>query len=148
MAAKPGAADAAGAGEREFMEVAEAGSAAHPSRPRFYRCTCPLPAAVICRTSTPLFGVLPDVAKRDTVYHPFRKAAAMDKSDAPRRWFGLWRAAERVPEDDPADLGTAFGLDLSLSELGDEGPPPSPPAPLQVKAGWMQRMAPRRRPAF
>ena len=72
----------------------------------------------------------------------------MDKSDAPRRWFGLWRAAEPAPEDDPADLGTAFGLDLSLSELGDEGPPPAPPARLQVKAGWMQRMTPRRRPAF
>jgi hypothetical protein len=70
----------------------------------------------------------------------------MDKSAAPRRWFGLWRAAERTPEDDPADLGTAFGLDLSLSELGDEGPPPPPS--LQGKTGWMQRMTPRRRPAF
>ena len=58
----------------------------------------------------------------------------MDKSDAPRRWFGLWRTAERATGDDPADLGTAFGLDLSLSELG--------------KTGWMQRMALRRRPAF
>jgi hypothetical protein len=70
----------------------------------------------------------------------------MDKSDASRRWFGLWRAAERAPEDDPADLGTAFGLDLSLSELGDGGPPPPPSLP--GKTGWMQRMTPRRRPAF
>jgi len=70
----------------------------------------------------------------------------MDRSDAPRRWFGLWRAAERAPEDDPADLGTAFGLDLSLSELGDELPPPPPP--MQGKAGWMQRLTLRRRPAF
>ncbi len=70
----------------------------------------------------------------------------MDKSDAPRRWFGLWRAAERTPQDDPADLGTAFGLDLSLSELGDELP--SPPPSLQGKVGWIQRMTPRRRPAF
>ena len=53
----------------------------------------------------------------------------MDKSDAPRRWFGLWRTAERATGDDPADLGTAFGLDLSLSELGDEGPPPPPSRP-------------------
>jgi hypothetical protein len=70
----------------------------------------------------------------------------MDRSDAPRRWFGLWRAAERAPEDDPADLGTAFGLDLSLSELGDELSPPPPS--MQVKAGWMQRLTLRRRPAF
>ena len=69
----------------------------------------------------------------------------MDKSDAPRRWFGLWRTAERATGDDPADLGTAFGLDLSLSELGDEGPPPPPS--VQGKTGWMQRMALRRRPA-
>ena len=63
----------------------------------------------------------------------------MDKSDAPRRWFGLWRTAERATGDDPADLGTAFGLDLSLSELGDEGPPPPPS--VQGKTGWMQRAA-------
>lgn len=70
----------------------------------------------------------------------------MDKSDAPRRWFGLWRAAERSLEDDPADLGTAFGLDLSLSELdgGDEPPPQAS----EGKAGWIQRMTLGRRPAF
>lgn len=71
----------------------------------------------------------------------------MDKSDAPRRWFGLWRAAERTLEDDPADLGTAFGLDLSLGELGDDELPAPPPS-MQGKAGWMQRMTLRRRPAF
>ena len=70
----------------------------------------------------------------------------MDRSDAPRRWFGLWRAAERAPEDDPADLGTAFGLDLSLSEMGDELP--AAPAAKANKSGWMQRMALRRRPAY
>jgi hypothetical protein len=70
----------------------------------------------------------------------------MDKSDAPRRWFGLWRAGEHAPQDDPADLGTAFGLDLSLSELCDELP--SPPSPVDGKAGWIQRMTLRRRPAF
>lgn len=69
----------------------------------------------------------------------------MDKSDAPRRWFGLWRAAERSPKDDPADMGTAFGLDLSLSELDDEPPPSSA---LEGKASWMQRMTLKRRPAF
>jgi len=70
----------------------------------------------------------------------------MDKSDAPRRWFGHWRTVERSPQDDPADLGTAFGLDLSLSDLGDELP--APPSALEGKVGWMQRMMPKRRPAY
>jgi len=128
------------------MKVAQGRQRRAFEGPRFYRCASPLPAGVNCRTSTPLFGVLPDVARRDTVYDLFREAAAMDKSDAPRRWFGLWRTVERAPEDDPADLGTAFGLDLSLSELGDEQPLPA--LPMDGKPGWMQRMTPRRRPAF
>ena len=70
----------------------------------------------------------------------------MPKSAAPRRWFGHWRAVERSARDDPADLGTAFGLDLSLSEMGDELP--AAPAAKANKSGWMQRMALRRRPAY
>ena len=70
----------------------------------------------------------------------------MNKSDPPHRWFGHWRAIARPPQDDPADLGTAFGLDLSLSELAEDPPPPR--TPLEGRAGWMQRMVSKRRPAY
>ena len=70
----------------------------------------------------------------------------MNKPDASHRWFGHWRAVERPAQDDPADLGTAFGLDLSLSEAVDDGP--GPPSPMDGQAGWMQRLTVRRKPAF
>ena len=70
----------------------------------------------------------------------------MNKSDTSRRWFGSWRIVARPPQQDPADLGTAFGLDLSMSEEAHE-PQPAPPPPL-VKSGWMRRMTTRHRPAF
>lgn len=69
----------------------------------------------------------------------------MDKSDAFRRWFGLWRAADPSAQDDPAGLGTAFGLDMSLSELADDAP--ALPTPMDGQGGWMQRVAARLRPA-
>ena len=70
----------------------------------------------------------------------------MNRSDASRRWFGHWRTAERAPQDDPADLGTAFGLDLSLSELADD--PPDPPSPLVGRSRWRQGLVTWRKPAF
>ena len=63
----------------------------------------------------------------------------MDKHGAPQRWFSGWRAsAAPTADDDPADLGTAFGLDLSLNELHDL---PAPTAPVERRAGWMRRLA-------
>jgi len=44
----------------------------------------------------------------------------MNKSDATPHWFDAWRS-EPVAEPDFADLGTAFGLDLSLSALVAQG---------------------------
>jgi hypothetical protein len=64
----------------------------------------------------------------------------MDKALTSRRWFGSWRSVERPAQDDPADLGTAFGLDLSLSEL------PHEPLPAARRPGWVQRLAERRKP--
>jgi hypothetical protein len=74
----------------------------------------------------------------------------MSKPVAPHRWFTGWRsAAARAPQDDPADLGTAFGLDMSL---GDETLPHAPPEPAPAAAGrspgWVQRLTLRRRPAY
>ncbi len=58
-------------------------------------------------------------------------------------WFHSWRSNSRpAPDTDPADLGTAFGLDLSMSEL-----PITPPAAGEARPGWVQRLASRRRSA-
>jgi hypothetical protein len=68
----------------------------------------------------------------------------MTKAAPPNRWFSGWRAAERPAAIDPADLGTAFGLDLSLNELNHE---PAPHSPEAGRRGWMQRLASRRKPS-
>jgi hypothetical protein len=68
----------------------------------------------------------------------------MNKVAPPHRWFAAWRGAARPPQVDPADLGTAFGLDLSLNELIHE---PVAPAPAEQKAGWVHRLAGRRKPS-
>ena len=62
----------------------------------------------------------------------------MNKAAPSHRWFEAWRGAPRQPQDDPADLGTAFGLDMSLNELAHE---PPLPAPSERRAGWMARLA-------
>ena len=64
----------------------------------------------------------------------------MTKAVNSRRWFAAWRSAERPAQDDPADLGTAFGLDLSLNEMQHE------PAPAERRPGWVRRLAARRKP--
>ncbi len=63
------------------------------------------------------------------------------KAVSSRRWFSHWRSGSRpAPDTDPADLGTAFGLDLSMSE-----PLPLPAAPPERRPGWMRRLTTRRR---
>lgn len=68
----------------------------------------------------------------------------MSKAVTPQRWFTGWRASPPTLDLDPADLGTAFGLDLSLNEMRHE-PPAALPAARQP--GWMSRLAARRRNA-
>lgn len=68
----------------------------------------------------------------------------MNKAAPSPRWFSGWRAAERPVQDDPADLGTAFGLDLSLNELVHE---PALPTPSLIRRGWVRRLARLRKPA-
>lgn len=68
----------------------------------------------------------------------------MNKPAHTHRWFAGWRSAPRPPEIDPADCGTAFGLDLSLPELRAE---PDPTAAPKAQTGWVRRLALRRRPA-
>ncbi len=50
----------------------------------------------------------------------------MDKSGTAARWFHAWRP-EPAAEPDFADLGTAFGLDLSLMGTGPADLPPEAP---------------------
>ncbi len=64
----------------------------------------------------------------------------MNKAAPTQRWFAAWRTPAHPVQDDPADLGTAFGLDLSLNELIHE---PSRPPPSERRVGWMQRWAGR-----
>jgi len=66
------------------------------------------------------------------------------KAVHPQRWFSAWRNADRpAPDNDPADLGTAFGLEMSMLEAED---PPARPVAAR-RPGWMRRLTSRQRPA-
>ena len=66
----------------------------------------------------------------------------MSKAETPHRWIERWRAAVRPAQDDPADLGTAFGLDMSMSP---DAPPPE--IVQHDRRRWVQRLAPRHKPS-
>ena len=68
----------------------------------------------------------------------------MPKTVAPHRWFQGWRATETAGQTDAADLGTAFGLDLSLCESTPQAPPGK--APVQSQPGRVRRLATRAKP--
>lgn len=76
--------------------------------------------------------------------HTPAKPPIMNKPAHTHRWFSGWRSAPRPAEEDPADYGTAFGLDLSLHDLRAE---PAPPVVAKAQAGWVRRLAARRRVA-
>ena len=65
----------------------------------------------------------------------------MSKAVNNQRWFAAWRTAPRQPQDDPADLGTAFGLDMSMMESQH-----APPASAERRPGWVLRLGWRRKP--
>jgi len=65
----------------------------------------------------------------------------MNKPATPSRWYTPWRNPTPA-QNDPADLGTAFGLDLSLQDPA-ELPPPHPAASRHL-AGWVRRLTARR----
>lgn len=69
----------------------------------------------------------------------------MDKPEPAPRWYQPWRRAEAPVPRDPADLGTCFGLEASLEA---QPAPNSDTAPPAQRAGWMQRLAWRRRPSY
>lgn len=61
----------------------------------------------------------------------------MNKLAPSTPWYAPWRS-RAASQDDPADLGTAFGLDLSLQAQ----PTPMPATP---REGWVRRWAARRK---
>ena len=63
----------------------------------------------------------------------------MTKPATTSRWYQPWRSAEAPAPIDPADLGTCFGLELSLTPE----PTPAKPAPAR-RRGWMQRLTTKR----
>lgn len=40
----------------------------------------------------------------------------MKKAESPARWFHPWQSQRAHADDDAADMGTAFGLDMSISD--------------------------------
>jgi hypothetical protein len=66
----------------------------------------------------------------------------MNNADPSPRWYAPWRRVEQ-PEatTDPADFGTAFGLDLSMAPA-DAPRPADDSAP---EPGWIQRLSGRQR---
>ncbi len=65
------------------------------------------------------------------------------KTVNPQRWFSTWRRAARpAPDTDPADFGTAFGLEMSMLET-----PAEPAATTERRFGWMHRPTTPRRSA-
>ena len=66
----------------------------------------------------------------------------MSKAETPQRWFEQWRPRARPTDIDAADVGTAFGLDLSLNELTHA---PQRSAATAPQPGWLRRLAARRK---
>lgn len=66
----------------------------------------------------------------------------MSKPTPPARWYAPWRARS-ADRDDPADYGTAFGLDLSMQRVAelDRMAAIAPSA----QRSWVPRWAARRR---
>jgi hypothetical protein len=67
----------------------------------------------------------------------------MSKAAPSPRWFAGWRAERQPQQQDAADLGTAWGLDMSMVESTNE--PVAPPVPR--RRGWAQRLGLQRKPA-
>lgn len=69
---------------------------------------------------------------------------SQSKAVIPQRWFSAWRSAgRRAPDTDPADLGTAYGLEMSMLDT-----PAEPAAPAaDPRPAWVRRLTARRHPA-
>ncbi len=70
----------------------------------------------------------------------------MNKGNSSQRWFTPWRASKGRVDDDPADMGTAFGLDASLNMVVPEPAPAQ--ATVRPRKTWMSKLQLRRKPAI
>ena len=64
----------------------------------------------------------------------------MITANADQGLFGFARRRRRADDPDAADMGTCFGLDMSL----DDTPPATPAAEAPAAPSWWQRLAGRR----
>jgi hypothetical protein len=46
----------------------------------------------------------------------------MKKAESPARWYHAWQPRHTEIDDDAADMGTAFGLDMSIPDDTAETP--------------------------
>lgn len=69
----------------------------------------------------------------------------MNKRAAAKPWYLPWRPQEARRVDDPAELGTAFGLDMTLQAEQTERAAAAAVPPR--RPGWLQRLSTRRRVA-
>jgi hypothetical protein len=80
-----------------------------------------------------------DSAQEVTLVTSFNEGCPMNDAVTPNRWFRAWRSRSRPAQPDPADLGTAFGLDASFDQAHEAPRAAAAPA----KPGWMQRLSVR-----
>jgi hypothetical protein len=70
----------------------------------------------------------------------------MSKAETTSRWYAPWRQASSHEQDDAADMGTAFGLDLSVaSEFQQTLDAPLASASAPRREGWIKRLTQRGR---
>jgi hypothetical protein len=69
----------------------------------------------------------------------------MKKAESPARWYHAWQPQRTEVDDDAADMGTAFGLDMSIPD--DVATTSSPSAATKRDAGFMARWNNRRNTA-
>ena len=69
----------------------------------------------------------------------------MKKAALPARWYHAWQPRRTEADDDAADMGTAFGLDMSIPDDVAEALPSG--AATRRDTGFMARWNNRRKTA-
>jgi hypothetical protein len=69
----------------------------------------------------------------------------MKKAESPARWYHAWQPRRNQDDDDAADMGTAFGLDMSIPD--DVAAPLPAGTPARRDSGFMARWNNRRKTA-
>ena len=69
----------------------------------------------------------------------------MKKAESPARWYHAWQLRRAQDDDDAADMGTAFGLDMSIPD--DVAEPLPAGTATRREGGFMARWNDRRKTA-